>query len=166
MHIGVLRRTDEGEGHWGGWLMPLTGSRTGPQGQRPGKGRGQAGWPGPHQECGAGGDSAAQVPRQAFARVQLLFSNWVEQQRFLLLSSSLNPLRPSHGVCVSEVYESALRPGGSPVPSPFPTSPVSFLAFPTPHSSEDHLIMCTRARAHTHTLYLRADTPGTPPLLM
>lgn len=78
MHIGVLRRTGPGEGPWGRWLVPLTRSQDWTPRTAPweGKGPGWLAWPTPGMW--GRGDWGAQGPRQASARAQVLFSNWVE----------------------------------------------------------------------------------------
>ena len=156
--IRVLGMTGQGKGHWGGWSVPLTGSpapRTRPPRQHPGEERGKAGRPGPHQECGAGGTWALRCLARSLPGPRCCFQiGWRDQVPPTELIS-LNPQRPSHGVCARlRCVNQCPGPGGSPpqrlVPSPRLHG--SFLTFPhTPHSSRDHLD--TRAHKYTCPLF-------------
>lgn len=169
MPIRVLGRTGQGKGHWGGWSVPLTGSpapRTRPPRQRPGEERGKVGGPGPHQECGAGGTRALRCLARPLPGPRCCFQiGWRDQFPPTELIS-LNPQRPSHGVCARLRCVNQCPGPEAPLPSTsclphVSTAPSS--PFPTPPTLLETTL--THVHTNTHALYLRAHTPGTPTLM-
>lgn len=162
---GLARARDTGEaGQCRSLAPPLPG--LGPPRQHPGEERGKAGGPGPHQECGAGGTRALRCLARPLPGPRCCFQiGWRDQVPPTELIS-LNPQRPSHGVCARLRCVNQCPGPGAPLPSTSCLPHVSMAPsspFPTPPTLLETTL--TRVHTNTHALYLRAHTPGTPTLM-